>query len=101
MNLMTRAAVIAPCARAQHEAGESTNAHQNLVSHDNVTVTAAAHAVQVLPASNARVTAICVNVGANDVTLGHADASDTRGVKVIPAWTAKLDKRHRSSPTHS
>jgi hypothetical protein len=65
---------------AQHFAQTQGLAAQSYVSYSDVSLTAAAAAVQVLAANSARVTAICQNTGAtNTARVGDVSVGVNRG----------------------
>ena len=80
-------------AYAQHETnGAGNNEAQNYISHADVPLTGAAAAVQVLPANPARVTAICVNVGAsNAARIGDSSIGAAQGTVLAASGGVTLD----------
>ena len=79
------AIAVAVPALAQHLAQTQGLAAQTYVSYTDVTLTAAAAAVQVLAANPGRVTAVCQNTGATNTTrVGDASVGANRGTVLYP-----------------
>jgi hypothetical protein len=79
------AIAVAVPALAQHLAQTQGLAAQSYVSYTDVTLTAAAAAVQVLAANPGRVTAVCQNTGATNTTrVGDASVGANRGTVLYP-----------------
>jgi hypothetical protein len=79
------AIAVAVPALAQHLAQTQGLAAQSYVSYTDVTLTAAAAAVQVLAANPGRVTAVCQNTGATNTTrVGDASVGANRGAVLYP-----------------
>ena len=79
------AIAVAVPALAQHLAQTQGLAAQTYVSYTDVTLMAAAAAVQVLAANPGRVTAVCQNTGATNTTrVGDASVGANRGTVLYP-----------------